>query len=173
MNYADIKDIDVANGPGVRVSLFVSGCTHNCKGCFNKEAQDFNYGKIFTDKQIDEIIEYMRPNHIRGLTILGGEPFEKQNQAEVLKVVQRVRAEFGGTKSIWAFSGYLFDEDMLYGELSKCESTKQILEHIDILVDGEFMENYKDLKLKFRGSSNQRQILVQESFKANKIVLWK
>ena len=172
MKYADIKQFDVANGPGIRVSLFVSGCTHHCKGCFNKIAQDFNYGKEFTEETIDKIIEYLKPEHINGLSLLGGEPFEKANQQEIVKLLRRVKEEFGDTKSIWAFSGYLFDKDMLHGVMKDWPYTREILSYIDVLVDGKFVEELKDFRLKFRGSSNQRQILVKTSLEKDDIILW-
>lgn len=172
MNYADIKKVDSANGPGVRVSLFVSGCRLNCKGCFNKEAQDFNYGKPFTHETIQTIIEYLRPEYIDGLTVLGGEPFERENQLAVVELLRKVRAEYGNSKTIWVYSGYLFDKDMLNGKLKDWEYTREILSYTDVLVDGPFILELKDLRLKFRGSSNQRIILVGQSLKKNDIILW-
>ena len=172
MNYADIKKVDSANGPGVRVSLFVSGCRLNCKGCFNKEAQDFNYGKPFTHETIQTIIEYLRPEYIDGLTVLGGEPFERENQLAVVELLRKVRAEYGNSKTIWVYSGYLFDKDMLNGKLKDWRYTREILSYTDVLVDGPFILELKDLRLKFRGSSNQRIILVGQSLKKNDIILW-
>ena len=171
MNYADIKRIDVANGIGVRVSLFVSGCTHHCKGCFNEVAWDFNYGKPFTEKEIDEIINYLDKDYIKGLSILGGEPFEYQNQKGLLPLLRKARKTFP-EKTIWCYSGYLFDKQIVGEMCRKWEETKEMLSYLDVLVDGEFIQERKNLSLRFRGSDNQRIILVQESLKKRKVVLW-
>lgn len=171
MNYANIKNCDIANGPGVRVSLFVSGCTHRCKGCFNAVAWDFDYGEPFTQAVIEKIMSMLRPAHIKGLTILGGEPFEPENQPPVLELLRRVRRELPD-KSIWAFSGYLFDRDILPGNLGPGEITREYLSYLDVLVDGPFVEEKKDLSLRFRGSSNQRLIDVPKSLQAGQVVLW-
>lgn len=171
MNYADIKQFDVANGPGVRVSLFVSGCTHYCKGCFNEAAWDFNYGAPFTEETIRSILNYMEPSYVKGLTILGGEPMESQNQPAVLALLQRVR-EVYPEKSVWLFSGYDFEKDILGRMWEEIPQTKEILSYLDVLVDGEYVEELKNLTLRFKGSSNQRTILVQESLAAGKIVLY-
>lgn len=168
MNYAAIKNCDIANGPGVRVSLFVSGCTHRCKGCFNEVAWDFDYGQPFTEETIDTILDMLRPSYIRGLTLLGGEPFEPKNQAGVVELLRRVRRELP-TKSIWAFSGYLFDRDILSGKLG---DTREYLSYLDVLVDGPFIEEEKNLSLRFRGSANQRLIDVQKSLAAGKVIAW-
>lgn len=169
MNYATIKKHDIANGPGVRVSLFVSGCTHHCKGCFNKEAWSFEYGNPFTDIQIDEIIEALKPNYIQGLSLLGGEPFEYVNQKGILELIRKVKKQYP-QKDIWAYSGYLFDKDILEIQCKKWEETKELISYIDVIVDGEFVEELKDPSLAFRGSSNQRIIDVKKSLKENKIV---
>lgn len=171
MNYADIKRYDIANGSGVRVSLFVSGCTHYCKGCFNSAAWDFSYGTPFTSETIDTIIEYCKPDYIAGLSLLGGEPFEHDNQIALLPLARRFK-EVYPQKNIWCWSGYLFDCDILQTMAVKWPETTELLSYIDVLVDGEFVEELKNVDLTFRGSSNQRIILVQESLKANKIVLW-
>jgi anaerobic ribonucleoside-triphosphate reductase activating protein len=171
MNYAVIKNCDIANGPGVRVSLFVSGCTHRCPGCFNAEAWDFDYGTPFTQETIDEILEMMKPSHIKGLTLLGGEPFEPQNQPEIVKLLRQLKAAYP-EKSVWAFSGYLFDEDILAGRLGPWEITNEYLKYLDVLVDGPFVMEKKDLNLRFRGSSNQRLIDVPASLQENRVVLW-
>ena len=171
MNYADIKRCDVANGPGIRVSLFVSGCTHHCKECFNPETWDFNYGSPFTENEIEQIIEYMSPDYIKGITILGGEPFEHPNQQGLLPLLRRIRKVYP-EKNIWCFSGYDFEKDILGRMLKEWEETEELLSYIDVLVDGEFMVDKKDLTLVFKGSSNQRTILVQESLRNNEIVLW-
>ena len=170
MYYGTIKYNDISNGPGIRTSLFVSGCTHRCKGCFNSIAWDFNYGEPFDKRVEDEIMESLRQPHIKGLTLLGGEPFEPQNQGALLELTNRVRRELPN-KSIWCFSGYTI-EQMLTGELSKCETTRPLLENIDVLVDGKFVEELKSLMLKFKGSSNQRTIMVKETLEKNEIVLW-
>lgn len=171
MNYATIKNCDIANGPGVRVSLFVSGCTHHCPGCFNEVAWDFDYGEPFTQETIDRILKMLEPPHIRGLTLLGGEPFEPQNQPAVLELLRQVKAKLP-EKSIWAFSGYLFDRDILSGRLGPWEITGEYLSYLDVLVDGPFVEAKKNLSLRFRGSENQRLIDVPASLKSGQIVLW-
>lgn len=168
MNYAEIKNCDIANGPGVRVSLFVSGCTHRCKGCFNEIAWDFHYGKPFTQETIDYILKLLKPAHIRGLTLLGGEPFEPQNQEAVVRLLRQVKRELP-EKSIWAFSGYLFDKDILSGRLG---DTSEYVSYLDVLVDGPFVESKKNLSLRFRGSENQRLIDVKKSLVSGQIVLW-
>lgn len=171
MNYAEIKARDIANGPGVRVSLFVSGCTHKCKGCFNEVAWDFDYGQPFTDHTIAYILELLRPEHIRGLTLLGGEPFEPQNQPAVVQLLRAIRKEMP-EKSIWAFSGYLFERDLLSGRIGQPEVVKEYLSLVDVLVDGPFILSRKDLSLRFRGSDNQRIIDVQASLRTGRTVLW-
>lgn len=170
MYYADIKKVDVANGPGVRVSLFVSGCTHKCKGCFNEEAWDFKYGHEYTKKEEDKIIELLKPDYIEGITILGGEPFEYVNQKGILPLLRRIRKELPN-KTIWCFSGYTFDTDILEDMCNKYEETKELISYIDVLVDGKFEIDKKNFKLKFRGSSNQRIINIKESLKNNKVIL--
>ena len=171
MNYATIKNCDIANGPGVRVSLFVSGCTHRCKGCFNEVAWDFDYGEPFTQATVDTILDMLKPAHIRGLTLLGGEPFEPQNQPELVELLRQVKEKYP-QKSVWAFSGYLFDKDILAGRLGPWEITKEFLSYLDVLVDGPFVESQKNLSLRFRGSENQRLIDVPASLKQGKVVLW-
>ena len=171
MYYGAIKDCDIANGPGVRVSLFVSGCTHRCPGCFNSVAWDFDYGEPFTDETIDKILTMLKPDHIRGITILGGEPFEPQNQEPVLKLLRKIKQKYPD-KTVWVFSGYLFDRDILSGRLGNWDVTKEYIGYIDVLVDGPFIQAQKNLSLRFRGSANQRLIDVQASLKENKVVLW-
>lgn len=171
MNYATIKNCDIANGPGVRVSLFVSGCTHHCKGCFNEVAWDFDYGQPFTRKVEDEILNMLRPDYIKGLTLLGGEPFEPQNQPTLVAFLRRVRQTYP-QKSVWAFSGYLFDRDILPGRLGDPAVTREFLQYLDVLVDGPFIEAKKNLSLRFRGSSNQRIIHVPSSLEKGEIILW-
>ena len=168
MNYATIKNCDIANGPGVRVSLFVSGCTHHCPGCFNQVAWDFDYGQPFTQKTIDKILNMLRPSYIRGLTLLGGEPFEPQNQAGVVELLRQVKRELP-EKTVWAYSGYLFDRDILSGRLG---DTREYLSYVDVLVDGPFIEEKKNLSLRFRGSENQRIIDVPASLAAGTIIPW-
>ena len=171
MNYATIKNCDIANGPGVRVSLFVSGCTHRCKGCFNEVAWDFDYGQPFTQQTIDSILEMLAPEHIKGITLLGGEPFEPQNQPALVDLLRQIKNQYP-QKSVWAFSGYLFDKDILAGRLGPWEITQEYLSYIDVLVDGPFVEAKKNLSLRFRGSSNQRLIDVPASLKTGEVVLW-
>jgi anaerobic ribonucleoside-triphosphate reductase activating protein len=171
MNYATIKNCDIANGPGVRVSLFVSGCTHRCPGCFNEVAWDFGYGEPFTEDTIEKILKMLAPAHIKGLTLLGGEPFEPQNQPEIVKLLRRVKAQYP-EKSIWAYSGYLFERDILAGRLGPREITDEFLSYLDVLVDGPFILAKKNLSLRFRGSENQRLINVPESLKRGEVVLW-
>ncbi|MEJ8729752.1 4-hydroxyphenylacetate decarboxylase activating enzyme [uncultured Clostridium sp.] len=168
MNYADIRPIDVANGPGVRTSIFVSGCTHHCKECFNPETWDFAYGQPFGGEQIQKILDCLSKPYIRGLSLLGGEPFEPQNQRAVLELVRAIRARFP-EKDIWCYSGYLFESlrDSQVGEYSQ-----ELLKELDVLVDGPFVLEKKDLSLRFRGSSNQRLIDVPASLRAGAAVLW-
>lgn len=170
MNYANIKYNDIANGEGIRVSLFVSGCTHHCKNCFNKETWDFNYGKPFTKAEEDKIIQELKPDHINGLTLLGGEPMEPANQKCLLEFVKRVKQIYPN-KTIWCYTGYLFDQELLQPSRAFCPFTKEFLSYIDILVDGEFKEELKDITLRFKGSSNQRIIDVQKSLKENTVVM--
>ena len=171
MNYAAIKRRDIANGIGVRVSLFVSGCTHHCKGCFNEEAQDFHYGQPFTPAVEDAILEDLSPSYMNGLTLLGGEPFEPDNQRALLPFLRRVKARFPD-KDIWAFSGYVYETELLGEIRARCEVTDEMLSLIDVLVDGEFVEEKKDITLRFRGSSNQRLIDLNRSRAAGTVVLW-
>ena len=166
MNYATIKWADVANGPGVRVSLFVSGCTHRCPGCFNPEAQDFGYGQPFTQAEEDKILTALAPAHIKGLSLLGGEPFEPENQRALLPFLRRVRETFPG-KDIWAYSGFTLDE--LTGGAAHCEATNEMLSLLDVLVDGRYVEALKDISLRFRGSSNQRLIDLRASRDAGEL----
>lgn len=171
MNYATIKICDIANGVGVRTSLFVSGCTHHCPGCFNAEAQDFQYGKPFDKKTEDFLISELQKSYVSGLTLLGGEPFEPENQRALLPFVRCVR-ELCPRKTVWAFSGYTWEE--LTGvSRARCEVTDQLLSLLDVLVDGEFVESLKDISLRFRGSANQRIIDVPASVRTGEIVLWK
>ena len=156
-NYGNIKECDIADGPGVRVSLFVSGCRHHCKGCFNKETWDFDYGMPYTKETEDEIIRLLAPSYIQGLTLLGGEPFEPENQKELAGLLKRVRETYPD-KDIWCYTGYLYDVDLPEGGRVHTEVTEEMLSYIDVLVDGEFIEEEKDVTLVFRGSRNQRII---------------
>ena len=171
MHYADIKKADIANGVGVRVSVFVSGCTHHCKNCFNEEAWDFHYGNEFTQKEIDKVIELMDHSYVAGLSLLGGEPFEHINQQGLLPLVKIVKEKFPD-KNIWCYSGYTFENDIIDRMCKEWKETPEFLSYIDVLVDGKFEEDKKDLSLRFRGSNNQRIIDVKKSLKENKTVLF-
>ncbi len=162
MNYAVIKKFDIANGPGVRVSLFVSGCRHRCKNCFNSEAWDFSFGKPFTREVEDEIISALKPLHIEGFSLLGGEPFEPENQGPLAEFLEKLKNELPD-KTIWCYTGFLFDEQLLKGTVGNFENVKKMLDNIDVLVDGKFVEELKSPDLLFRGSSNQRIIDVKKS----------
>lgn len=169
MNYADIKTADIANGKGVRVSLFVSGCNHHCNGCFNTEAWDFNYGKEFTEKEIDKIMKELEHPYVAGLSILGGEPLEYANQKGILPLVKKVKERFP-EKDIWCYTGYTFDRDITVNMFNNWDETKELMSYIDVLVDGKFELENKNLNLKFRGSTNQRIIDVQKSLKVHKVI---
>ncbi len=171
MNYADIKEMDVANGPGIRMSLFVSGCNHRCKGCFNEVAWDFNYGKPFTKIEEDYMLNYLSGKHIAGLTILGGEPLERVNQQGLLPLVKRIKSELPD-KTIWCFTGFDFTDNVLNHMYKEWPETRELLSYIDVIVDGKFIEELKDLTLRFKGSSNQRTIMVQETLGSGDIILW-
>ena len=161
MNYGEIKKYDIADGPGVRVTLFVSGCRHHCKGCFNAETWDFHYGNLYTEKTEKEILDALNHPYIAGLTLLGGEPFEPENQRELVKLLKKVR-EMYPKKNIWSYSGYVYDKDLIPGGRSYTEVTDEMLSYIDVLVDGPFVEDLKDITLQFRGSSNQRILNLRE-----------
>lgn len=171
MNYADIKQYDVANGPGIRISLFVSGCTHHCKECFNPETWDFNYGKPFTQETIDLIIEYMKPEFINGLTLLGGDPFEIQNQEPLIPLLKQVKSVYPD-KTVWCFTGYDFERDIVGRMMNEYPFTKELLSYIDVMVDGEFILEQKDLSLIFKGSANQKTIKVKESLESGTVQLY-
>ncbi len=170
MNYAEIKKTDIANGAGVRVSLFVSGCRHHCPDCFNACTWDFGYGKSYTDETEEMIMSYLAPEYISGLTLIGGEPFEPENQKTLLSLCERVKKELPN-KDIWCYSGFTIEE-ILEGSRAKTEHSHALLEHIDVLVDGRFEKDKKDIRLKFRGSTNQRIIDVKQTLLQNKIILW-
>ena len=169
MNYGEIKNFDIANGEGVRVSLFVSGCTHHCKNCFNKETWSFDYGEPFTGEVEEKIIAELAPSYINGLSLLGGEPFEPQNQQGLIPLLRRVKTELPD-KNIWCYTGYLFDKDLLGESRARCEYTDEMLSYIDVLVDGEFVQELYSITLQFRGSSNQRIIDVKKSLKEGRVV---
>lgn len=169
MNYAVIKKFDIANGPGVRVSLFVSGCRHCCKNCFNSEAWDFSYGKEFTDDTLQELITALEPMHIQGFSLLGGEPFEPENQEGVCRILKEIKKKLP-EKDVWCYTGFLYDTQLLAGTVGNGDLVKEILSNIDVLVDGKFVEELKSPDLIFRGSSNQRIIDVQKSLAADDVV---
>lgn len=174
MNYCNIKKTDVADGPGVRVTLFVSGCTHHCEECFQPETWNFSYGELFTEAVQEELLQALKPAWISGLTLLGGEPFEPENQRALLPFLRRVQSECP-KKNIWSYSGYLYEE--LTGKetgtgRARCEVTDEMLELIDVLVDGEFQKERKNISLKFRGSENQRLIDLRETKRNGKVTLW-
>ena len=169
MNYALIRKNDIANGLGVRVSLFVSGCRHHCKGCFNPETWNFSYGKPFTDETIEEILRALDHGHITGLSLLGGEPFEPENQEGLLRLTNAVRERLP-KKTIWCYSGFSFEHDLLAGKVGDPAICRALLSNLDVLIDGKFMEERKNPALLFRGSSNQNLIDVPKSLAANKMV---
>lgn len=181
MNYASIKKTDIANGVGVRVSLFVSGCTHHCKECFNPETWNFEYGDPFTEEVEEELLEALKPPHISGLTLLGGEPLEPVNQRGLISFLRKVKERFP-QKTIWCYTGYTLERD-LWGEDSgeadgkkrtgkaRCEVTEEFLRLLDILVDGEFILEQKNIRLKFRGSANQRILDMKKSMEKRQAVL--
>ncbi len=171
MYYGEIKKSDIANGPGVRVSLFVSGCTHHCKGCFNEPTWDFKYGHVFTEETEELLLKMLEPSYISGLTVLGGEPFEPSNQKALLPFLQRVRETYP-KKSIWCFTGYVYEPDIQWKMCQELEETPKILELIDVLVDGPFVESLKNLNLQFRGSENQRLIDMKKTLDSGKVVLY-
>lgn len=161
MNYAQIRKYDIANGPGVRTTIFLTGCTLNCKNCFNKEYQNFHFGKVFDEKAFDEVMDCLSDANISGLSVLGGEPFD--NLAGLKEFITKVRAKT--EKDIWVYSGYTFEE------LLEKDGAMDVLKNIDVLVDGRFVEDLKDLKLKFRGSSNQRIIDMKRTLEEDEILL--
>lgn len=171
MHYADIKKVDIANGEGVRVSVFVSGCRHHCKGCFNQIAWDFKYGKEFNDQTIDEIIKDMDHDYIEGLSLLGGEPLEPENQEGLAKLVERVKEKYPN-KNIWCYTGFDFEKDVMGKMCKESQMAQKLVSNLDVIVDGKFDETQMDKTLRFRGSRNQRIIDVQESMKEKHIKLF-
>lgn len=169
MNYATIKQVDIANGPGVRVSLFVSGCTHHCRDCFNEEAWDFHFGEPFTEETEETILGYLDHDYIEGLTLLGGEPMEPQNQERLLPFIKKVRERLP-EKTIWCFTGYDFEKDILGRMMPEHQTTRELVPLFDVMVDGRFVAEKKNLSLKFRGSENQRVLDVKRSLDAGKAV---
>ena len=171
MYYGEIKNCDIANGIGVRVSLFVSGCTNHCEQCFQPETWDFCYGQPFTSDTEEKLLRLLEPEYISGLTLLGGEPFEPENQRVLLPFLQRVKKRFP-QKTIWIYSGFTLEELEKKGSYAHCEATAPILELTDVLVDGRFIEAQKDISLRFRGSSNQRLIDLNRTRLSGDLVLW-
>ena len=171
MNYGNIKECDIADGPGVRVTLFVSGCRHHCKGCFNSETWNFQYGVPFTEETQDKILKLLEPGYIQGFTLLGGEPFEPENQRGILPFLQKLKQEFP-EKTVWAYTGFVLEDLMTEGTHPHCEITETILSLIDVLIDGRFVEAKKDLSLQFRGSSNQRIIDLKKTLAEGRVILW-
>ncbi len=170
MNYGTIKKYDIANGLGVRTTLFVSGCTNHCPGCFQKETWDFDYGKPYTEKTEQDILDSLDHEYIDGLTLLGGEPFEFSNQEALIRLLRKVKERFP-TKSIWCYTGFVLDQDLLLGGKRHGPYTEEMLSYLNVLVDGPFQEERKNIMLKFRGSENQRIIDVPASFAKQEIVL--
>ena len=171
MHYGEIKNCDIANGIGVRVTLFVSGCTNRCRGCFQPQTWDFDYGQEFTRETEDKILDMLSPSYITGLTLLGGEPFEPENQRVLVPFLRRVKLRYPA-KTVWAFSGFTLDELLTDGVRARCEVTDEMLSMADVLVDGRFVEEKKDIALRFRGSSNQRIIDLKKTREAGHAVMW-
>ncbi len=162
MHYGKIKECDIANGPGVRVSLFVSGCRHHCKGCFNPETWDFKYGQPDTEETEEEVLRLLEPEYIQGFSLLGGEPFEPENQGVLTGLLRRIKERYP-EKDVWCYSGYLYDVDLVGGGKVYTEVTDEMLSYIDVLVDGEIVDELKDVTLVFKGSSNQRIIELKKN----------
>ncbi len=171
MNYGEIKNCDIADGQGVRVTLFVSGCTNHCEGCFQPQTWDFDFGKPFTKETEDRLMELLAPDYINGLTLLGGEPMEPQNQRALLPFVRKVRESYPA-KTIWCYSGFTLEELLRDGSHPRCEVTDELLSCIDVLVDGRFVLALKDISLRFRGSRNQRVIDLPATLKTGRLHLW-
>ena len=169
MNYAGIKYCDIANGTGCRTVLFVSGCRNACKGCFQPQTWDFGYGEPFDEKVQEEVLKSLEPDYITGITALGGEPFEPEHQKELVPFMRKVVARYPN-KNVWAFTGYIYDKDLVAGGRRHTEDTDELLSMIDVLVDGPFQEEKKDITLKFRGSSNQRILDLKETIRTGNII---
>ena len=169
MNYAGIKYCDIANGTGCRTVLFVSGCRNACKGCFQPQTWDFGYGEPFDEKVQEEVLKSLEPDYITGITGLGGEPLEPENQKELVPFMRKVVARYPN-KNVWAFTGYIYDKDLVAGGRRHTEDTDELLSMIDVLVDGPFQEEKKDITLKFRGSSNQRILDLKETIRTGNII---
>ena len=172
MHYGEIKNCDIANGLGVRVTLFVSGCTNHCENCFQPQTWDFCYGKPFTSETEDELIRLLSPDYINGLTLLGGEPFEPKNQRALLPFLRRVRRELP-QKTIWSFTGFTWEELHDPTAYPRCEVTDELLSLLDVLVDGRYVDALHDISLRFRGSSNQRIIDLPATLAGDKVVPWR
>ncbi len=171
MYYGEIKNCDIANGIGVRVTLFVSGCTNHCEQCFQPQTWAFDYGQPFTAQTEAMLLELLKPDYIDGLTLLGGEPFEPANQRALIPFLRRVRETYP-TKTVWCFTGFRLDDELLQNSYARCESTDEMLSLIDVLVDGRFVNALKDISLRFRGSSNQRIIDLPKTLASGKIIPW-
>lgn len=171
MHYAEIKEYDIANGPGIRLAFFVSGCTHHCKGCFNEMTWDFQYGSLYTEETENHILELLGDEAYQGMTLLGGEPMEPSNQKVLVSLVRRFK-EMYPQKDLWLFSGYRFDRDLLGRMWDTVPETREILRRVDVLIDGEYLEEQKDITLLYKGSANQRTIDVPKSLAEGKIVQW-
>ncbi len=171
MHYGNIKKYDIADGEGVRVSLFVSGCTNGCKGCFQPETWDFNYGQEYTSETEAEILNELKHEFIDGLTVLGGDPFEISNQREVVKLLKKVKEQFPN-KSIWAYTGFVYEHDLLQGQRRHCEVTDEMLSYLDVLIDGPFVIEKKNISLAFRGSENQRVIDMKKTLQTGNVTLY-
>ncbi len=173
MNYSVIKTFDIANGPGCRTTLFVSGCRNHCKGCFQPETWDFNFGQPFDEKTCEEILDSLEEDYVSGLTLLGGDPFEPENQEALLPLLKELRARYGHSKDIWAFTGYIYEEDLLPGKRRYLPGiTDAMLRETDVLVDGPFILEKKNISLQFRGSENQRLLDMPATLAAGHPVLW-
>lgn len=171
MYYGEIKNCDIANGEGVRVTLFVSGCTNRCKGCFQPQTWAFDHGRPFTAETEAKLLSLLAPGYINGLTLLGGEPFEPENQRALLPFLRRVRDRYP-RKTVWAFTGFAYEALLTDGSHPRCEATDELLSLLDVLVDGPFDERLHDISLRFRGSSNQRLIDLNETRRTGQVVLW-
>lgn len=170
MNYCALKNCDVANGPGMRISLFVSGCTNHCPGCFQPETWNFDYGEPFTEETEEEVLRLLDHSYIDGLTLLGGDPMEPSNQRALMPLLRKIRSRLPG-KTIWCYTGFLLDEELLReGSHPRCEVTDEMLRCMDVLVDGRFREELKDIRLNFKGSANQRIIDLPKSLESGQVV---